>query len=252
MTCRQSHGTVQYALCLYCTVVSYDGSRPSQDDLSNSYSMEYGSIPLNCNHTSKLLNNAKKSSHYFVMSTYIFFLVFCICMQFRMKRFMAPVQAFPVTAVTHKVNTVSIITCQQASQPESIHSHTPITRAKLNNDIAKSILVSIGILTASFNKPAWASGDVPSSYSSSTILISSLFDDVETELTSPSGGISYLQSCIDSKDFTSILEFTKAYDLDFRKEKMGKARKSLQDKEKKEKALYFANAVTFDLIGKFC
>jgi hypothetical protein len=31
---------------------------------------------------------------------------------------------------------------------------------------------------------------------------------------------------------------------------MGKARKSLQDKDKKEKALYYANSVTFDLIGE--
>jgi len=108
----------------------------------------------------------------------------------------------------------------------------------------------MGLLLAD-KAPAGATLDNTPSFSSSTLVIASLFDEIQNELISPSGGISYLQSCIDSKDFTSILEFTKTYDLDFRKEKMGKARKSLQDKEKKEKALYYANAVTFDLIGTF-
>ena len=45
------------------------------------------------------------------------------------------------------------------------------------------------------------------------------------------------------------MEFTKEYDLEFRKAKMVKARKFLTSKEDKEKGVMLCNAVTFDLIG---
>ena len=128
-----------------------------------------------------------------------------------------------------KPNALSkVVSCPKSTQLES--STSPFfTREKVTKDLTGWIIGSIGLLTTSPDQRAWASLDDPSSDASSTFLVSSLFDDIQTELTSPTGGISYLQSCIDKKDFASILEFTKVYDLDFRKEKMGKTRQSLQD-----------------------
>ena len=82
-----------------------------------------------------------------------------------------------------------------------------------------------------------------------TETISSAFGDVRFELESPAGGITTLKTYIDSTDFASILEFTKYYDLEFRKAKMVKARKLITSKEDKDQGLYLCNSVTFDLIG---
>ena len=73
------------------------------------------------------------------------------------------------------------------------------------------------------------------------------FQAVKDELNN--GGISELAAIIEKEDYDEIMEFTKNYDLEFRKAKMGKARKFLTSKEDKEKAVLLCNAVTFDLIG---
>mmetsp|Transcript_12909 Transcript_12909/g.18430 ORF Transcript_12909/g.18430 Transcript_12909/m.18430 type:complete len:233 (+) Transcript_12909:149-847(+) len=76
------------------------------------------------------------------------------------------------------------------------------------------------------------------------------FDAVRYELESEKGGISYeLQQMVDDVDYERILEFTKMYDLEYRKAKMSKARKMISDKAIKENGLFFCNSVTFDLIG---
>ncbi|KAG7358521.1 hypothetical protein IV203_015110 [Nitzschia inconspicua] len=75
------------------------------------------------------------------------------------------------------------------------------------------------------------------------------FDSIRYELQDANGGVSYMQSKIDEQDFVGLMEFTKTYDLELRKKRMGLAKKLLQDKEIKEKATEYANAVTFDLIG---
>ena len=150
-----------------------------------------------------------------------------------------------LSLISLSTGTVQALAHSSSSKTQSIpfhaQSNVSMTRTTLNKNIGSFFLASIGL---SYHSPAQALSSF-----STTFLISSLFDDIQNELTSPSGGIAYLQSCIDTRDFTSILDFTKEYDIDFRKEKMGKARKTLQDKEKKEKALYYVNAVTFDLIG---
>ena len=58
-----------------------------------------------------------------------------------------------------------------------------------------------------------------------------------------------MQERIDNQDFPGLMEFTRTYDLELRKLRMGKAKKLLQSKELKEQATSYANAVTFDLIG---
>ncbi|CAJ1945643.1 unnamed protein product [Cylindrotheca closterium] len=75
------------------------------------------------------------------------------------------------------------------------------------------------------------------------------YDAVRYELTDPNGGVAYLQKKADENDFAALMEFTQTYDLEFRKLKMGKAKKLLQSKELKEEATGYANGVTFDLIG---
>lgn len=76
----------------------------------------------------------------------------------------------------------------------------------------------------------------------------SAFDAVRRELNSPDGGIAYMQRCLDEKDFTGLLEFTKTYDQVLRKGVMGKAKKTLTE-DLKDEAIKRSNAVTFDLIG---
>jgi hypothetical protein len=62
-------------------------------------------------------------------------------------------------------------------------------------------------------------------------------------------GRATLQELVEKEDFEGIMEFTKTYDLEFRKAKMGKARKFFTSKEAKDRAVLVCNAVTFDLIG---
>ena len=79
--------------------------------------------------------------------------------------------------------------------------------------------------------------------------VQTTFDAIRYELQSPDGGVSYMQSRIDAQDWAGLMEFTKTYDQEMRKLKMGRAKKLLPSKDLKEKATGYANAVTFDLIG---
>lgn len=80
-------------------------------------------------------------------------------------------------------------------------------------------------------------------------LVKAAFDSVRFEVSDPKGGVAYMQQKIDEQDFEGLIEFTRGYDLEMRKLRMGKAKKLLQTKELKEKGTSYANAVTFDLIG---
>lgn len=79
--------------------------------------------------------------------------------------------------------------------------------------------------------------------------IAAAFQAVRDQLESPNGGVSTLQVLVEKEDFEGIMDFTKDYDLEFRKAKMGKARKFMTSKEEKDRAVLLCNAVTFDLIG---
>ena len=80
-------------------------------------------------------------------------------------------------------------------------------------------------------------------------VVTECFDFIRFELENPEGGVAYMQDRIDKEDLAGLLEFSKSYDLEFRKRRFGAAKKLLQDKELKAKATEYANAVTFDLIG---
>jgi len=112
--------------------------------------------------------------------------------------------------------------------------------------VAVLSLSSITNIFSSRINPAVAAddGEIPSKE-----VVMQCFNNVRYELVDSQGGVSYMQGRIDTKDWVGLLEFTKSYDLELRKLRMGKAKKLLQDKDSKAKATEYANAVTFDLIG---
>ena len=79
--------------------------------------------------------------------------------------------------------------------------------------------------------------------------VKSAFDAIRFELEDPAGGVASLESMISVKDFEGVMDFTKNYDGYFRKARIGRARKLLTDKKKKDDAVLMSNAITFDLIG---
>jgi len=80
-------------------------------------------------------------------------------------------------------------------------------------------------------------------------VVTECFDFIRFELENPEGGVAYMQERIDREDLVGLLEFSRSYDLEFRKRRFGNAKKLMQDKEIKSKATAYANACTFDLIG---
>jgi hypothetical protein len=80
-------------------------------------------------------------------------------------------------------------------------------------------------------------------------VVTKTFDSIRFELADPGGGVAYMQQRIEEQDFVGLMEFTKTYDQELRKLRIGRAKKLIQSKEVKEEATGYANAVTFDLIG---
>jgi len=104
---------------------------------------------------------------------------------------------------------------------------------------------------AIFPTPAVAKKEAPSPE-----VMKSIFTAIRLELEGQQytvlgegGGMFYLGKQLDDGNWTEIKEFTKFYDLEFRKAKMARVRKMMTDKEIKGVALQFSNNVTFDLIG---
>ena len=75
------------------------------------------------------------------------------------------------------------------------------------------------------------------------------FDAIRYEVSDPKGGVAYLRDRIEARDFAAVLDFTKEYDLVFRKIAMGTAKKRLPKGPVKDRGTELCNAVTFDLIG---
>ena len=76
------------------------------------------------------------------------------------------------------------------------------------------------------------------------------FDAIREELKGAgTGGLAFMQQKIAAKDYGELREFTKQWDLDFRKAVLGKARKAMPKGPDRDRAVLVANAVTFDLIG---
>lgn len=112
-------------------------------------------------------------------------------------------------------------------------------------DFLQKASVAFGV-AAIPSSPAWAAEDIELPTKE---VVATAFDSIRFELADPSGGVAIMQQRIDEKDFPGLMEFTRTYDLELRKLRMGRAKKLLQSKEIKEEATAYANAVTFDLIG---
>lgn len=112
-------------------------------------------------------------------------------------------------------------------------------------------IVSVGVLTY-HNDPAVAKSSSSKEAEDelpSKEYVRECFNIVRYEISDSQGGVAYMQERIDKEDFVGLLEFTRTYDLELRKLRMGKAKKLIQDKDVKARATEYANAVTFDLIG---
>ena len=145
-----------------------------------------------------------------------------------------------------KASTFSFKTAQYASKhcaddesgcvPEST-SRRSILQHMASMSLASNLLVNPSMASAKDKDPI------------TTQQVKDAFAAVRYQLESPDGGVQKLEDYIAQSDFEAIFEFTKMYDLEFRKAKMVPARKFLTNKDDKEKAVYLSNSVTFDLIG---
>lgn len=128
----------------------------------------------------------------------------------------------------------------------NVEKESNMSRRVAMNQIGSSLAL-VGVSTFGAASPATAKDKDKEPVSKETVTKS--FQAVRDELEGSDGGIKTLESLIAKEDFEGVMEFTKGYDLEFRKAKMGKARKFITSKEEKEKAVALCNAVTFDLIG---
>jgi hypothetical protein len=106
-----------------------------------------------------------------------------------------------------------------------------------------SLAFGVALLPSS---PGWAADEIELPTKE---VVTKTFDSIRYELADPRGGVAYMQQRIDEEDFDGLMDFTRTYDLEMRKLRMGRAKKLIQSKEIKEEATAYANAVTFDLIG---
>jgi hypothetical protein len=124
-------------------------------------------------------------------------------------------------------------------------SNDELSRRGALRKAANVFIVSSGV-ALSISSPADAKEKIPVTREA----ISQAFQAVRYQLESPEGGVKTLEDLIAKGNFDEIMEFTKNYDLEFRKAKMVKARKlALTSKDTKDRAISICNAVTFDLIG---
>lgn len=76
------------------------------------------------------------------------------------------------------------------------------------------------------------------------------FDAIRAELDGKgTGGLRFMAERLAAEDYGELREFTKQWDLDFRKAVLGAARKAMPKGPDRDRAVLVANAVTFDLIG---
>jgi hypothetical protein len=146
------------------------------------------------------------------------------------------------TTTTAEQQTMELITSSssESNNPTS-HRRTFLQKFPLSIGAVSMIVCTTTPVTA-------AAADEKMELPSKETVIQS-FDAIRYELQDSNGGVSYMQSKIDQQDFTALMEFTKTYDLELRKKRMGTAKKLLQDKSIQETATQYSNAVTFDLIG---
>eukprot|EP00980_Cylindrotheca_fusiformis_P027972 scaffold22575_cov141-Cylindrotheca_fusiformis.AAC.3 len=135
-------------------------------------------------------------------------------------------------------------------QTSTALSLNPSTKNEHSQTITRKIFLQKASVTFGLallpSSPSLAAEDI---VLPSKDVVSKTFETIRYELSDPNGGVAYMQQKIDENNFPALMEFTKTYDQELRKLRIGKAKKLLQSKETKEEATKYANAVTFDLIG---
>mmetsp|Transcript_25161 Transcript_25161/g.37009 ORF Transcript_25161/g.37009 Transcript_25161/m.37009 type:complete len:209 (+) Transcript_25161:26-652(+) len=126
----------------------------------------------------------------------------------------------------------------------------PVSRRFVLDKVAKTS-ASILTVAAWAPSPAAAKKEPVTRESISAVFASirSEIDDTPFVDIGQGGGVKYLEGAIEKKEWEKVKEFTKFYDLEFRKAKMSKAKKMMPDKEMKSQGTQLCNNVTFDLIG---
>lgn len=112
-------------------------------------------------------------------------------------------------------------------------------------DVLVNTATIVGGLGAFLPRPVLAKEELPITEEN----IKQYFGEVRYELEDPAGGVARIENALDKLDWADIKEFSKGYDLELRKKKMGYARKMMTEKKMKDEALALRNNVTFDLIG---
>jgi hypothetical protein len=142
---------------------------------------------------------------------------------------------------------VATILQQEGASAFSIHTTTTTTPQSDRRNFLEQVGTTFGVALLLPSAPALAAEEeVPLPTKE---LVINTFAPIKYELLDPNGGVAIMQGRIDEQDFIGLMDFTRTYDLEMRKLRMGRAKKLLQSKELKEKATEFCNAVTFDLIG---
>jgi hypothetical protein len=158
-----------------------------------------------------------------------------------MKRILFPFMLLPLASLSWTVTPNGLFAARTIEDtPESV----VLSRRQLLVRASSAVITSsVAGTTLAF--PAAAASDGPVYYDAGEV--KQAFDAIRYELEDSNGGIPYLQSCVDKIDYNSIFEFTKTYDLEFRKAKMLGAKKKF--KFGGDEATMLLNSVTFDLIG---
>jgi hypothetical protein len=149
--------------------------------------------------------------------------------------------AFSMNSHTTSTNSIPL-----SSSVEETTKTTPNRRNFLQQ--ASSLAFGVVVVGSSSSPAAAASDEIV--VLPTQELVTQTFAPIKFELSDPTkGGVAIMQERIDANDFVGLLEITRGYDLEFRKLRMGRAKKMLQSKELKQKGTEYCNAVTFDLIG---
>jgi hypothetical protein len=165
-----------------------------------------------------------------------------------MKRLLLPFLLLPWASlswtVTPIIKDALLLPVRKIQETSETNAHVPSSRRQLLA-CASAVLTSSAAISTLALQPAFAASDPPVYYDAGEV--KQAFDAIRYELENSEGGISYLQSCVDKTDYDAIFEFTKTYDLEFRKAKMLGAKKKF--KFGGDQATMLLNSVTFDLIG---
>lgn len=156
----------------------------------------------------------------------------------------------------HKLLKTSLV-LSLATSSKAFSSHTQVktngftSRREIiicdasRRDVLVNTATIVGGLGAFLPRPVLAKEELPITEEN----IKQYFGEVRYELEDPAGGVARIENALDKLDWADIKEFSKGYDLELRKKKMGYARKMMTEKKMKDEALALRNNVTFDLIG---